>query len=75
VKISYDPEADVLAITLREVRPERGQQVTAGLVLMFDEDGEVVRMEILDASKHVDGQPLIVALELLAPEAALTGSR
>jgi uncharacterized protein YuzE len=42
---------------------------------MFDEDGEVVRMEILDASKHVDGQPLIVALELLAPEAALTGSR
>ncbi|HEY8692418.1 MAG TPA: DUF2283 domain-containing protein [Chloroflexota bacterium] len=67
MRITYDPQVDVLYIELRDVDHDRGQQITAGTVLNYDSNGEVVAIEILDASKHVDGEPLTVALELLAP--------
>ena len=72
--ITYDPQADVLAIRLRDVDPERGREVAPDLVVEVDGRGQVVGMELLNASTHVDGDPLSVGLELLIPEAAPIGS-
>lgn len=74
MRITYDPRADVLAVELRDVDPERGQEVAPDLVVEVDAQGQVVSIELLNASKHLDGDPLSVSLELLAPEAAPSAS-
>ena len=50
--IKYDPKADILAMKLREgaVRDER--LLDSDVVLGFDEVGELVTVEIWDASKR-----------------------
>ena len=73
--ITYDPEADVLAITWREAKPGGGKEVAPDLFVECDERGEPVGMELLRASTHVDGEPLNVQLEYLAPESATAGVR
>lgn len=73
MRITYDPRVDVLYIVLRSVQHDHGQQITPGVVLNYDSKGEVAAIEVLDASKHVDGDPLAVALELLASEAVTAG--
>ena len=72
--ITYDPQADVLAIILRDVEPERGHEVAPDLVIELDSQGQVVSMELLNARKHVDGDPLSVGLELLVLVATPTGT-
>ena len=50
--IKYDPKADIFAMKLREgaVRDER--LLDSDVVLGFDEVGELVTVEIWDASKR-----------------------
>lgn len=68
--ITYDPEADVLGITWRDRAPASGKEVAPDLVVECDPAGQPIYMELLNASKHVDGDPLTVALELLVPDPA-----
>ena len=64
MKIVYDKETDTLTITLRDVRIRESDEVRPGVIADFGYDGEVVRFEILSASKVVT-QPKAVAYELL----------
>ena len=66
MKIVYDKETDTLTITLREVRIRESDEVRPGVIADFGYDGEIVRFEILSASKVVT-QPKAVAYELLEP--------
>ena len=66
MRVTYDPESDVLAIELRGGVAPRGRQVAAGIVLLQDEQGAVVGIEVLDASKRIDGSPAQVSLEILS---------
>lgn len=68
--ITYDPEADVLSITWRESEPGGGSEVAPDLFVDCDTEGQPFYMELLNASQHVDGDPLTVTLEFLAPEVA-----
>jgi len=68
MKITYDPQADVLYLELRDTDHRHGREVEPGVVLSYDDQNAVVAIEILDASTRIDGAPLDVRLEYLAPE-------
>ena len=63
MKIVYDRETDTLTITLRDARIRESDEIRPGVIADFGYDGEIVRFEILSASKVVS-QPKAVAYEL-----------
>ncbi len=69
MKIVYDKETDTLTITLRDERIRESDEVRPGVIADFGYDGQVVRFEILSASKVVT-QPKAVAYELIEPTAS-----
>jgi uncharacterized protein YuzE len=64
MKIVYDRETDTMTITLRDVKIRESDEIRPGVIADFGYDGELVRFEILSASKVVT-QPKSVAYELL----------
>jgi len=48
--VTYDPEADALAITFGPGAIE-GEEVRAGVILHYDAEDRVVAIEVLQASK------------------------
>ena len=54
MKVTYDPEVDVLRIVLSDTAIAESDEERPGVILDFDVDGNVVGLEILDASKRVD---------------------
>lgn len=54
MKVTYDPEVDVLRILLSNAPIEESDEEKPGLILDYDKDGNVVGLEILDASQRVD---------------------
>jgi uncharacterized protein YuzE len=53
VKVTYDPEVDVLRILLSDAPIEESDEDKPGVILDYDKDGNVVGLEILQASKRV----------------------
>jgi uncharacterized protein YuzE len=53
MKITYDPEVDVMRIILGDSPVEESDEEKPGVILDFDKDGNVVGMEILDASRRM----------------------
>jgi uncharacterized protein YuzE len=54
MKISYDPEVDVLSVLLNTNPIEESDEERPGLILDYDSDGNVVGIEVLNASMRVD---------------------
>jgi uncharacterized protein YuzE len=59
MKVMYDPEVDVLGILLSDAPVEESDEDKPGLILDYDRHGNVVSLEILDASKRM-GNPMSV---------------
>ncbi|MGD1097643.1 MAG: DUF2283 domain-containing protein [Bryobacteraceae bacterium] len=59
MKVKYDPEVDVLSIVLSENPVEESDEDKPGVILDYDKEGNVVCLEILDASKRM-GNPMMV---------------
>jgi uncharacterized protein YuzE len=59
MKVTYDPEVDVLSILLSDAPVEESDEDKPGVILDYDSSGNVVALEILDASKRM-GNPLSV---------------
>lgn len=53
MKITYDPEVDVLRILFADTDIEESDEDKPGVIIDYDQAGNVVGMEILDASKRV----------------------
>lgn len=53
MKVVYDPEVDVLSILLSDGPVEESDEGKPGVILDYDRDGNVVSVEILDASKKM----------------------
>ena len=54
MKVAYDPEVDVLRILFSSALIEESDEDKPGVILDYDKDGNVVGMEILDASTRVE---------------------
>jgi uncharacterized protein YuzE len=54
MKVTYDPEVDVLRILLRETPIEESDEEKPGLILDYDKDGNLVGLELLDASRRIE---------------------
>ncbi len=53
MKINYDSSADVLRIMLSDAEIEESDEDKPGIIFDYDAEGNVVGMEILDASRRV----------------------
>ncbi len=54
MRVTYDPEVDVLRIVLNNAAVEESDAEKPGVILDYDEHGNVVGLEILDASKRIE---------------------
>ena len=54
MKVTYDSEVDVLRIILSNVEVEESDEEKPGVILDYDRDGNIVGLEILDASKRIE---------------------
>jgi uncharacterized protein YuzE len=52
MKLEYDPAADALYVRLNDQPIIESEQIKPGIVLDYDEAGNVVGIEVLSASKH-----------------------
>ena len=59
MKIEYDPEVDIIRITLKEAEIEESDEETPGVILDFDIHRNLVAIEILHASKRIDNPQAI----------------
>jgi uncharacterized protein YuzE len=54
MKVSYDSRTDTLSLLLREnVRVAESDEQKPGVILDYDAEGNLVSIEILDASRRV----------------------
>lgn len=53
MKVTYETEVDVLRILLREGVIEESDEDKPGIIIDYDKQGNVIGIEILDASKRV----------------------
>ena len=53
MKVAYDPEVDILSISFSEARVEESNEDKSGVILDYDVRGNIVGIEILDASQQM----------------------
>lgn len=53
MKVIYDPEADVLSLEFSPSQVAESDEDKPGVILDYDEAGNLVGVEILDASKRM----------------------
>ncbi len=54
MKITYNPEVDTLKILLSTMPVAESDESKPDMILDYDKDGNVLAMEILNASKHTE---------------------
>ena len=63
MKVTYDPRTDSLTVILKEgVAVAESDEDKPGVILDYDEAGNLISIEVLDASSRVEG-PRSVTLE------------
>jgi len=53
MRVRYDEEADVLYIKFREGEYHESDEIKDGFILDYDVNGNIIGIEILDASAHL----------------------
>lgn len=54
MKVDYDGETDTLTVTLREGVVAESNEDKPGVILDYDEAGNLLSIEVLDASQRVE---------------------
>ena len=54
MKVTYDQEVDALRIILNDEAIEESEEDRPGIIIDYDDRGNIVGMEILDASRRID---------------------
>ncbi|MHC4157842.1 MAG: DUF2283 domain-containing protein [Planctomycetota bacterium] len=61
MKLNYYPETDSLYIDLAEQTSAESKEVSKGIVLDYDADGNLVGIDIDNASKKLDLKKLVLS--------------
>jgi uncharacterized protein YuzE len=54
MKVKYDQEVDVLTIEFSSAPVNESDEDKPGIILDYDKDGNIVGIEILNASKRIE---------------------
>ena len=54
MKVVYDQEVDVLRIVFNTAAIEESDEEKPGVILDYDSDGNLVGLEVLEASKRIE---------------------
>ena len=54
MKVTYDPEVDVLRIIFRNAPIKESDEDKPGVILDYDAEGNLVGLEVLNASQRVE---------------------
>ena len=54
MKVNYDAKTDILTVVFREVPVAEITEDNPGVMLHYDHAGNIVAIEVLDASRHVE---------------------
>ena len=54
MKVTYDPEVDVLRILFRNAPIEESDEDKPGVILDYDKEGNVLGLEVLNASQRIE---------------------
>ncbi|UXE61246.1 MAG: DUF2283 domain-containing protein [Woronichinia naegeliana WA131] len=54
MKAKYDAEVDVLTITWNNTPVEESEAISPGVILDYDQAGNVIGIEILNASRKIE---------------------
>lgn len=54
MKVTYDPDVDILRILFSNAPIEESDQEKPGVILDYDKNGNIVGLEILNASKRME---------------------
>lgn len=63
LKVIYDPETDILDMIFDDSPIVESDEDKPGIVLDYDAQGNIVSIEVLDASKKIS-QPIGISFEL-----------
>ena len=63
MNVTYDRETDILQLVFTNAPVEESDEDKPGVIIDYDKNGNVVGMEILDASKRVE-DPQVVRLDV-----------
>lgn len=69
MKIIYDQETDTMTVILKESAIEESGEAKSGVIIDYDNQGDIVSIEILDAKKRIS-QPTQVIYQLEEKDAA-----
>ena len=64
MKVNYDAKTDTLTVVFRDVPVAESEEAKLGVILDYDAVGNIVSIEVLDASRRVD-EPRTVTLETI----------
>jgi YD repeat-containing protein len=54
MKVNYDAKTDTLTVIFRDVPVAESDEEKPGVILDYDESGNIVSIELLDASRRVE---------------------
>jgi uncharacterized protein YuzE len=54
MKVTYDSQTDTLRFLFSKAQIEESDEDKPGIILDYDKDGNIVGIEILDASERMD---------------------
>ena len=54
MKVTYDQEVDIMRIILNDADIDESDEDKPGIIIDYDERGNIVGMEILDASTRIE---------------------
>jgi len=54
MKVTYDPKVDILRILFSNAPIEESDEDKPGVIIDYDKEGNIVGLEILDASKRIE---------------------
>ncbi len=54
MKVTYDPETDIVRIVFTQGPIEESDEDKPGIILDYDDQGNVVGIEVLDASHRIE---------------------